>query len=91
MLTSHPVPSGNGTQDLAEDADVRLMTISFRSRRRSTSDCNHESSMRIEIAGMSREVCESCGRVSVGFVEEHFSPEGAQVVESRAGSSTPAD
>lgn len=59
------------------------MTIHFRSKRRTTSDCKHESFMRIEIAGMSREVCENCGRVSVGFVEEHFSPEGAQAAEAK--------
>lgn len=34
--------------------------------------------MRIEIAGMSREVCENCGRVSVGYVEEHYTEQGAQ-------------
>ena len=28
--------------------------------------------MRIEVAGMSREVCESCGRVSLGYVEDHY-------------------
>ena len=28
--------------------------------------------MRIEVAGMSREVCETCGRVSLGYVEDHF-------------------
>lgn len=27
----------------------------------------------MEIAGMSRSVCESCGRVSVGYVENHIS------------------
>jgi hypothetical protein len=37
-----------------------------------TTECTHEKQMRIEVAGMSREVCESCGRVSVGFVDDHL-------------------
>lgn len=45
--------------------------------------------MRIELAGMSREVCASCGRVSVGYVEEHFSPEGARAIEEHYGPEVP--
>lgn len=90
-MTSHLACLLYDTQDLAGDDDVYRMTINFRSRRRTTSDCEHETSMRIEVAGMSREVCESCGRVSVGFVEEHFSPEGAQAVESKAACSDSVD
>lgn len=41
-------------------------------------DCEHRFRMRTEIAGLSREVCESCGKVSVGYVESHISPERAQ-------------
>lgn len=74
-----------------ESDDAHLMTIKFRSKRRTTSECTHETSMRIEVAGMSREVCEACGRVSVGFVEEHFSPEGAHAVESKAESTDSDD
>ncbi|MGD2042952.1 MAG: hypothetical protein PVJ28_04820 [Acidimicrobiia bacterium] len=85
-MTSPLAYPGNDTQDLAGTDDDHLMTINFRSKRRTTSECPHETSMRIEVAGMSREVCESCGRVSVGFVEEHFSSEGAQAVESKASS-----
>ena len=53
--------------------DDSIMTINFRSIRRSMRDCAHESQIRTEIAGLSREVCESCGRVSVGYVGSHFS------------------
>lgn len=61
------------------------MTLNFRQRRRTTSECTHRNSMRIEIAGMSREVCENCGNVSVGYVDDHFSRDGAaQVVEAAA-------
>ena len=34
-------------------------------------NCRHESTMRIVVAGMSREVCEACGRVSLGYVGDH--------------------
>lgn len=53
------------------------MTLSFLNKR---SECAHPVQMRIEIAGMSREVCESCGRVSVGYVESHISPKRAQAL-----------
>lgn len=51
------------------------MTINFLARRRVSSVCVHESQMRIEIAGLSREVCEACGRVSVGYVGNHLDSE----------------
>jgi hypothetical protein len=35
--------------------------------------------MKIEIAGMSREVCESCGRVRIGYVENHAKAKDAQL------------
>jgi hypothetical protein len=57
------------------------MTLSFLNKR---SECTHQVKMRIEIAGMSREVCESCGKVSVGYVESHISPARAQVLSEVA-------
>ena len=48
-------------------------------KRRTTAQCNHESVIRIEVAGMSREVCEGCGRVSLAYVEEHFRTKLAQL------------
>ena len=48
------------------------MTINFRNRRRAITDCPHNETVRTETAGMSREVCEACGHVSVGFVEDHL-------------------
>jgi hypothetical protein len=60
------------------------MTISFRSKRR-TSDCTHETQIRTEIAGMRRLVCENCGRVSLGYVDDHFQAQGsAQRIEESA-------
>ncbi len=53
------------------------MTLSFLNKR---STCEHRFQMRIEIAGMSREVCESCGKVSVAYVESHLSAERAQAL-----------
>ncbi len=48
------------------------MTMNFRTRTRATSRCTHESRMRIEVAGMSREVCETCGKVSLAFVDDTY-------------------
>jgi hypothetical protein len=63
------------------------MTLNFRARARTTSDCTHESEMRIEVAGMSRDVCEACGRVSLGYVEDHY----AEWRESETEESDPSD
>lgn len=58
------------------------MTIKFLSKNRTSTSCKHESQMRIEVAGMSREVCESCGKITVGYVENHLAPERAQKLEA---------
>jgi hypothetical protein len=47
------------------------MSLNFKARSRMAANCRHELSMRIVVAGMSREVCEACGRVSLGYVENH--------------------
>ena len=60
------------------------MTLSFLSKRRFASDCAHVNQMRIEIAGLSREVCETCGKVTVSYVEEHYSPERAQALAAES-------
>ena len=57
------------------------MSLSFMSKRRSPDKCDHPARVRIEIAGMSRSVCEACGKISVGFVEDHFAEERVQEVE----------
>ena len=59
------------------------MTLNFRTKRRSTSTCAHDSQITTEVAGMSRSVCESCGRVSVAYVENHYSPDRVQEMEAR--------
>ena len=56
------------------------MTIHFLAKRRSTLDCAHETQMTIEIAGLSRGVCETCGKVSVSYVGEHFKSESAHAL-----------
>lgn len=56
----------------AHPDDESDMTINFRSLRRVTPECEHETEIKTEIAGLSRTVCESCGRVSVGYVGNHF-------------------
>lgn len=58
------------------------MTIKFLSKHGSTTQCKHESQLRMEIAGMSREVCEACGKVSVGYIENHLGPERADKLEA---------
>lgn len=55
------------------------MTLNFMAKRRMTAGCAHDHQMRIEVAGMSREVCESCGRVSVAYVGDHFQKDLDQI------------
>lgn len=64
-------------------ADLDLMTLTFRTKRRSTSTCAHESQVTTELSGLSRSVCESCGRVSVAYVENHYSPDRVREIETR--------
>lgn len=61
------------------------MTISFLAKRRTTTDCPHLVELRLEIAGMIRSVCDNCGRVSVGYVEDHT--ERAFAVQASASNS----
>lgn len=49
-----------------------FMSKNFRSRLRSMDKCSHTREMRTEIAGMSRSVCEDCGRVSVTYIDDHL-------------------
>lgn len=58
------------------------MALSFLTNRRSTATCEHAHQVSFEIAGMSRSVCEDCGKVSVGYVEDHFSPERIYEVDA---------
>lgn len=81
-MTSHLVLPGYDTRYLGCPVDHIHMTIKFRAKNRSIANCEHESQLRLEIAGMSREVCESCGNVSVGFVENHLTHERAQKLEA---------
>lgn len=53
------------------EADLSPMALNFLTKRRMTSNCAHKSLVRIEVAGMSREVCAECGRVSLGYIEPH--------------------
>ncbi|HEX6221791.1 MAG TPA: hypothetical protein VF115_11915 [Acidimicrobiia bacterium] len=48
------------------------MSLSFRSKRRNADKCSHPTQIRLEIAGMSRAVCEDCGRVSVTYIDDHL-------------------
>lgn len=76
-------------------ADLSDMALKFLTKRRMTSNCAHESLMRIEVAGMSREVCEECGRVKLGFIEAHHGSvparAGAEVSSDLDGGSVSAD
>ncbi len=76
-MTSHVVWLGYDTRALGHPVDEIHMTIKFLSKHGLADECKHESQMRIEIAGMSREVCESCGKVSVGYVKNHLASERA--------------
>lgn len=63
------------------DGRYWIMTMNFLAKRRITAECEHASRMCTEIAGMRREVCESCGRVSVAYIEDHFHPDRIHEVE----------
>jgi hypothetical protein len=71
------------------------MALNFLTKRRMTSNCTHKSVMRIEVAGMSREVCESCGRIRLDYIEAHHGTAlvhaGADVSSDMEGSSASAD
>ena len=66
------------------------MGFAFKTRQRTTETCLHTSQVTIEVAGMSRSVCESCGRVSVGYVGDAYSPEWVELVEEITPSPTPS-
>lgn len=49
--------------------------------------CSHTSELRMEIAGLSRTVCERCGRVSVGYIDDHLRrTRSTQTVKERVAS-----
>lgn len=66
------------------------MGFGFKTRQRTTETCLHTNQVTIEVAGMSRSVCESCGRVSVGYVGDAYSPEWVELVEEITPSPTPS-
>jgi hypothetical protein len=63
---------GMAPRNRAVSADATGMSRKFLTRQRPVTHCDHPSEVRLEIAGLSRSVCESCGRVSVGYVKDHF-------------------
>lgn len=71
------------------------MSLTFFAKNRIAASCKHESTVRIEVAGMSREVCEACGRVSLGYVEHHARTRlvhsAMDSSSATSGTSTPAD
>lgn len=62
------------------------MAFGFKTKQKATETCLHSNEVTIEVAGMSRSVCESCGRVSVGYVGNAYPPELVDV----EGTVTPA-
>lgn len=71
------------------------MSLNFKARNRLMANCKHESTMRIVVAGMSRDVCEACGRVSLGYVDVHRRTElihsGAETSSTGRDGSASAD
>lgn len=51
-------------------------------RRRQVADCDHQTTIRTENAGLSRNVCRTCGRVSLGFVATHIDESDSDARES---------
>lgn len=66
------------------------MGFGFKAKQRTTETCPHTNQVTIEVAGMSRSVCESCGRVSVGYVGDAYSPEWVELVEEMTPSPAPS-
>lgn len=66
------------------------MTFSFKTRQRATIICTHASEVTLEIAGLSRSVCESCGRVSVSYVGDAYPPEWAELEMELSTDAEPA-
>lgn len=63
------------------------MSKKFRSRLRNMEKCSHTSELRMEIAGLSRAVCERCGRVSVAYIDDHLRrTRSTQTVKERVAS-----
>jgi len=48
------------------------MAFNFKTKDRPEVTCPHESQVTLEVAGLSRSVCESCGKVSVGYVSNAY-------------------
>lgn len=63
------------------------MGFTFKTKQRATQTCTHTSEVTIEVAGLSRSVCESCGRVSVGYVGDAYP---ASWVDDGGETATPA-
>jgi hypothetical protein len=63
---------GMAPRNRTVSADATGMSLKFLTKQRPVTHCDHPSEVRLEIAGLSRSVCESCGRVSVGYVKDHF-------------------
>lgn len=56
-----------------------VMQLNFLTKRRpTTTHCEHTSEVRLEIAGLNRSVCESCGRVSVEYLGDHLGTRRSQ-------------
>lgn len=81
-MTSHLVWLEYDTRVSSPPVDEIHMTIKFLSKNRAITNCTHETQIRTMVAGMSREVCNACGKVSVGYVENHLGAEGSQKLEA---------
>jgi hypothetical protein len=65
------------------------MGFGFKTKKRAEETCPHTDQVTIEVAGLSRSVCESCGRVSVVYVGDAYPPDWVEMegVTTSAGSS----
>ena len=48
------------------------MAFNFKTKSRPEVICAHQNTVTLEVAGLSRSVCESCGKVSVGYVSDAY-------------------
>lgn len=57
------------------------MGLKLTGRQKAAVVCGHKSEITLEIAGLSRSVCESCGRVSVSYVKDAYPSEWTELPE----------
>jgi hypothetical protein len=67
------------------------MGFGFKTKQRATETCPHTDQVTIEVAGLSRSVCESCGKVSVVYVGDAYPSEWVEMGRGTTSSGSSDD